>query len=229
MPLIDKLLERLRPAGVTRVVVPGDAARSYVDGKTVADLYSEQPHLRTVVDFIAQNVAQLAPKCYVRNADTDRERDTSGALPLLLSYPNPDLTTYELVYTLVADWCLYGRAVWLVGRDSSSRSGWQIRPIPPAWITSWEGGNGFSYRSIVFQDCEFGGGLVTVDTSECVVFSNYNPTNPAGAVSPVASLRETLAEQVEAQAYRRSVWDNATRINGYISRPANVKWGGRGR
>lgn len=224
MPIIESLLARLRPAGVTRVVVAGDGARAYVDGKTVAELYAEQPHLRTVVDFISQNVAQLTPKCYVRNADTDRRRDTDGVLPMLLADPNPDMTPYELVYSLISDWCLYGRVVWLVGRDASSRSGWQIRPIPPAWITSWNRGSGFSYESITFQDEEFGGGIVTVGTEDCVIFSNYHPTNPAGAVSPVKALRQTLAEQIEAQAYRREVWAHATRISGYIARPAGVEW-----
>lgn len=224
MPLIESLLARLRPAGVTRVIVPGDGARAYVDGKTVAELYAEQPHLRTVVDFIAQNIAQLKPKCYVRAGDTDRRRDVDGALPTLLSDPNPDMTTYELVYSLVADWCLYGRVVWLVGRDSGSASGWQIRPIPPSWITSWNGGDGFSYESITFQDRDFGGGIVTVSTADCVVFTNYRPGRPSKSLSPVESLRQTLAEQIEAQAYRREVWSNATRISGYIARPQGVEW-----
>ena len=224
MPLIENLLARLRPQGVTRVIVASDAARAYVDGKTVGELYAEQPHLRTVVDFIAQNVAQLTPKCYVRGADGDRERDVTGTLPALLADPNPDMTGYDLIYSLVADWCLYGRVIWLVGRDSSSRSGWQIRPIPPAWVTAWEGGDGFSFRSIKFQDMEFGGGVVEVDTSQCVIFTSYRPESPARALSPVESLRQTLAEQVEAQAYRREVWSNATRINGYITRPKDVEW-----
>lgn len=224
MPLLDSLLARLRPHGVERVYYAPDHARASIDGKSVAELYAEQPHLRTVVDFIAQNVAQLAPKCYVRNGDADRERDTTGALPLLLADPNPDMTGYDLVYSLVADWCLYGRAIWLVGRDASSRSGWQIRPIPPAWVTAWSGGDGFSYRTLTFMDMDSGGGQVTVETSDCVIFTNYRPGSPARALSPVESLKQTLAEQVEAQAYRRSVWDNATRINGYIARPAGVEW-----
>ena len=224
MALIENLLARLRPQGVTRVIVASDAARAYVDGKTVGELYAEQPHLRTVVDFIAQNVAQLTPKCYVRRTDGDRERDVTGTLPALLADPNPDMTGYDLIYSLVADWCLYGRVIWLVGRDSSSRSGWQVRPIPPAWVTSWEGGDGFSFRSIKFQDMESGGGVVEVDTSQCVIFTSYRPESPARALSPVESLRQTLAEQVEAQAYRREVWANATRINGYIARPKDVEW-----
>lgn len=224
MPLIESLLARLRPAGVTRVVVAGDYGRAYVGGKSIADLYAEQPHLRTVVDFIAQNVAQLTPKCYVWRSDADRERDESGTLPRLLANPNPDMTGYELVYETVADYSLYGRAIWLVGRDSSSDSGWQIRPIPPAWVDTWGDGTGFSYGRISFRDIVHGGGTVEVPTDQCVVFTAYRPGAPADALSPVESLRQTLAEQVEAQAFRRSVWDNATRISGYISRPAGVEW-----
>lgn len=224
MPLIDSLLAMLRPRGVERVVYGADHGRASVEGKSIAQLYAEQPHLRTVVDFLAQNVAQLTPKCYIRRADADRERDTAGALPLLLADPNPDMTGWDLVYALAADYLLYGRAIWLVGRDAQSRSGWQIRPIPPAWVTSWEGGDGFSYRRISFRDLDSGGGTVEVDTSQCVMFTAYRPGSPARALSPVESLKQTLAEQVEAQAYRRSVWGNATRISGYISRPAGTPW-----
>ena len=224
MALIDRLLARLRPAGVERVVYAPEAARASIAGKTVAELYAEQPHLRTVVDFIAQNVAQLTPKCYTQDAGGDNLRDTDGVLPILLKEPNPDMTTYDLIYSLVSDWCLYGRVVWLVGESMDSASGWEVRPIPPPWITQWKGGNGFSYSEVWFQDFETGGGIVKVPTSECVIFTSYDPASPARALSPVESLRNTLAEQVEAAAYRRSVWDNATRISGYVSRPQGVEW-----
>lgn len=220
MPLLDALLARLRPRGSVRFSV-SDAVRA-IEGKSVSKLYSEQPHLRTVVDFLAQNVAQLTPKCYLRNGDADRERDTTGVLPLLLGNPNPDMTAYDLMYSTVADWALYGRAVWLVGRDSKSDSGWQIRPIPPTWMADCQS-DGFAPRSFTFANA-YGGGRLTVDASQCVVFTAYRPSCPDRALSPVESLRQTLAEQVEAQAFRRSVWDNATRISGFISRPAGVEW-----
>ena len=219
MPLLDALLARLRPRGSVRFSV-SDAVRA-IEGKSVSKLYSEQPHLRTVVDFLAQNVAQLTPKCYLRNGDADRERDTTGVLPLLLGNPNPDMTAYDLMYSTVADWALYGRAVWLVGRDSKSDSGWQIRPIPPTWMADCQS-DGFAPRSFTFANA-YGGGRLTVDASQCVVFTAYRPSCPDRALSPVESLRQTLAGQVEAQAFRRSVWDNATRISGFISRPAGVE------
>ncbi len=223
MALIQTLLERLRPQGVTRVVYASDLVAG-IEDKGADELFAEQPHLQTVIDFIAQNVAQLPLKCYVRRADADRERDTSGILPALLADPNPDMTRYDLIYATVAEYALYGRAIWYVGRDASSASGWQIRLIPARWVTNWQGPTGFSYDSIRLTDSDGMGGAVEVPLADCVLFTRYRPGHPARSLSPVESLRHTLAEQVEAQAFRRSVWSNATRISGYISRPANTPW-----
>lgn len=223
MALIQSLIDALRPRGVERVVYASDIV-SGIEGMGVDELYAQQPHLQTVVDFIAQNVAQLPLKCYLRRDDADRERDTSGTLPALLADPNPDMTRYDLVYATVAEFALYGRAIWYVGRDASSASGWQVRLIPARWVTNWEGSDGFSYDRIRFTDSDAAGGPVEVPLSECVLFTRYRPGHPARALSPVESLKHTLAEQAEAQAFRRSVWENATRISGYITRPPQTPW-----
>ncbi len=226
MAFIRSLLDALRPQGVTKVVYASDVV-SGIEGKGVDELFAEQPHLQTVVDFIAQNVAQLPLKCYIRRDDADRERDTDGVLPMLLADPNPDMTGYDLIYSTVAEYALYGRAIWWVGRDVNSRSGWQVRLVPARWVTGWEGSNGFSYDSVKLSDADFASGVAEVPLSECVLFSRYRPGHPASALSPVESLKQTLSEQVEAQAFRRSVWSNATRISGYITRPAGVEWSSR--
>lgn len=222
MPLLRSLLRSMLPAGVN-VVVNGDRVRG-VAGKSVEDLYAEQPHLRTVIDFIAQNVSSLPIKCYIRRGDADRERDTKGTLPTLLADPNPVQTGYEFLYETLTEWCLYGRAVWLVGRSTSSRSGWEARVIPNAWITAKEGCDGFSYGTLKFMPYTGAASTVTVSTSQCVIFCGYKPGEPASALSPVESLRQTLAEQIEAQEFRRGVWANAARITGYIARPQGVEW-----
>lgn len=224
MALIQTLLDALRPQGVTRVVYASDVV-SGIEDKGVDELFAEQPHLQTVVDFIAQNVAQLPLKCYIRHDDADRERDTTGTLPALLADPNPDMTGYDLIYSTVAEYALYGRAIWWVGRDLESASGWQIRLVPARWVTGWEGSNGFSYDAVKLANADFASGTATVPLSECVLFNRYRPGHPASALSPVESLKQTLAEQVEAQEFRRSVWSNATRISGYITRPAGAEWG----
>ena len=145
-------------------------------------------------------------------------------MPALLSDPNPDMTGYDLIYATVVEWCLYGRCVWAVGRDASSASGWQARLIPCAWVTNRTGSNGFSFSELEFSDPETGA-VYRLPASRCVTFQSYRPGAPASALSPVESLRQTLAEQIEAQEFRRGVWKNGTQITGYISRPAGVEWG----
>ena len=221
MALIQSLIDRLRPHGVERVIYASDIVAG-IDGKGADELFAEQPHLQTVIDFIAQNVAQLPLKCYERNGDADRARDTTGTLPLLLADPNPFMTRYDLVYATVAEYALYGRAIWYVGRDAASQSGFQVRLIPARWVTNWQGADGFGYESINLSDPDFAGGAVELPLSDCVLFTRYRPGHPARSLSPIESLRHTLAEQVEAQAFRRSVWNNATRISGYISRPKDA-------
>ena len=221
MALIQSLIDRLRPHGVERVIYASDIVAG-IDGKGADELFAEQPHLQTVIDFIAQNVAQLPLKCYERNGDADRARDTTGTLPLLLADPNPSMTRYDLVYATVAEYALYGRAIWYVGRDAASQSGFQVRLIPARWVTNWQGADGFGYESIRLSDPDFAGGAVELPLSDCVLFTRYRPGHPARSLSPIESLRHTLAEQVEAQAFRRSVWNNATRISGYISRPKDA-------
>lgn len=223
MALIQSLLQRLRPYGVQQVIYQSDVIAG-IDGKSIDELYAEQPHLQTVVDFIAQNVAQLPLKCFMRKDDTDRVRDTEGVLPRLLANPNPDMTEFDLIYSSVAEWALYGRSIWLVGRDNNSDSGWQIRPIPAAWVTGWEGSNGFTHETIRFQDPDNPSGIVEVSTADCVIFSKYRPGHPASALSPVESLKQTLAEQAEAQQFRRYVWQNSALVSNYITRPKDAPW-----
>ena len=49
-------------------------ARSIIESMTAGDLYATQPHLHTVVSFVARNGAQLGRHVYSRTADDGRER-----------------------------------------------------------------------------------------------------------------------------------------------------------
>lgn len=201
-----------------------------VNGKSASSLYAEQPHLRTVIDFLARNVAQLSLKCYVRAGDTDRLRDTTSALALLLQNPNPQQTRYDLIAATVCELCLYDRFIWFVGRDSCSASGYQIRLIPHDWVTTWGGSNGWDYEWLEFSNPNSPSPVVRIDTASCVIGHGYCPGSPAAGLSPVESLKQTLAEQMEAQQYRMQAWKRGMRITGYVSRPNNApEWSNQAR
>ena len=59
-----------------------------VMGMGVADLYRTQPHLRTVVSFLARNIAQLPVHVFDRVSDEDRRRVTGEGVALVVKRPN---------------------------------------------------------------------------------------------------------------------------------------------
>ena len=60
-------------------------------------IWRTQGAVRTVIDFLARNIASLSPKLYERVSDTDRTRITDHPLADLLSSPNPRTTRYRLL------------------------------------------------------------------------------------------------------------------------------------
>jgi len=81
-----------------------------------AALYRMQPNLRTCIDFLARNVAQLGLHVFRRVSDTDRERLTDHGAAKLLGQPLPPVmkvTTYRMIEALMSDLGIYFNAYWL--------------------------------------------------------------------------------------------------------------------
>ena len=103
-----------------------------------AVLYREQPNIRTCVDFLARNVAQLGLHVFRRVSDTDRLRLTDHPLPVLLEQPLPPaakVTRYRLIEALMADLGVYFNAYWLKLRQGSTLTG--LLRLPPMYVTVW--------------------------------------------------------------------------------------------
>ena len=58
--------------------------------------------------------------------------------------------------------------------------------------------------------------------ADIVYFSGYDPLNPLCGISPLETLRATLAEEAAAREYREHYWQNSARIEAVIERPANA-------
>lgn len=220
MSIISQIRRFLSPP-IYRTYVYGQAS-AYVDGMDIAELYETQPQLRTVVSFLAANMAQLPLKVYIRESDTSRTRDTTSNVAKLLHSPNPNMTTYDLIYNLVSDLKLYDTAVWIVSEDAASASGYVIRPIPPTWVSGYEGGDLFAPNRIIITNPETSQ-EVPVDMNDVILWHGYSPTDPRYGTSPVRALRQVLKENIEFWAYRTQQWDRGSRIPAYISRPADVE------
>ena len=215
MSLASRIRDLFAPR-IYRTYVYGQAS-AHIDDMDVEELYATQPQLRAVVSFIAANVAQLPLKVFIRESDTNRTRDTTSSVARLLAAPNSSMTTYELIYGLMSDLKLFDTALWLISEDADSDSGFSIRPIPPAWITGYEGGNLFEPERVVITNPETGV-ETPVDMNEAILWHGYDPLDPRYGISPIRSLRQTLKEQIEAWSYREQMWERASRIPAYISR-----------
>src|SRR5690625_1921988 len=186
---------------------------------TAVQMWTTQPHFRTVVSFLARNVAQLGLHSFVRDGD-DRRRDRDPVVHNALSDVDGQMTTYDLVFALVGDLALYDRAYWLVVKSSDTPSGWMIRRLPPTWVEPVMANPWDVDHYLVFMKKD--GSPVKVDRSNVLAFSGYHPGKSLGSSPTVDALRETLMEQVEASKYRAQIWRRGGRVSSVLERPASA-------
>lgn len=200
----------------------GPTFRSMILGLTPEELYRTQPHLRTVLSFVARNIAHLGLHAFVRKSDADRERLRNDPLALLLARPNATMTQFELLESLASDMGLYDVAYWYIHGDSEAPSGWAIQPIPPSWVVEQKGGTAFAPAVYVVQGVN--GERTDIKADDMLVFHGWNPGRPKHGTSPVETLKQVLSEQVQAWSYREQVWQRGGRVGAYITRPKDAQW-----
>lgn len=201
----------------------GEQFKATVMGMSPDELFRTQPYLRTVVTFLARNIAQLGLHGFERVSDTDRRRVHDDPLVRLLKRPNSYMTTYDLVFSIVANVALYDEFVAAVLVDSKSDSGWTIQPIDPMWIVKRGGASAFTVEWIEFQR-PGSTDKVRMNIEDLLWIKGWNPGNPRYGSSPVESLKQILSEQISAQVFRQQMWARGGRIGGYLTRPQGATW-----
>lgn len=195
--------------------VPDSVVRSV----SVEQLWRTQPHLRTVVGFVARNIAQLGLEIFERDDDDGRNRLRAGPLHDLLRQPNNDQTQFELIESTVASRMLYDETYWYVGRDLSAPSGWFIRHIPTRWVVGTLGDSPFAPSGYKVTPQGQFGQTVDIPAADVIVFKGWNPVDVQRGSSPVEALKAVLAEQLSAQTYRNQMWEKGGRVGNWIFRP----------
>ncbi len=193
-----------------------------VDGMSARRLYATQANLHAVVSFLSDSIAQLPLKVYTRKGETDRERDRDSVAAKLLWRPNPDQTAYEFMEGLTTEYYLMGVAVLWLLPDADSPSGYQLRIVPREWIEDQRSETSYA-PSVLRVRASGSGTLIEIPKDEFVMFRMYNPGNPGGYQSPIAALRQTLNEQVQADRFRSEIWKSSGRFNAFITRPKDVQ------
>lgn len=221
---MPKITQRLRDLfGHTTIhvsLVPEE--NPHVDGLSARQLYATQANLHAVVSFLADSVSQLPLKVYRRNAEFDRQRDRDSTAARLLYRPNADQTAYEFWNAVMTELLLMGvSTIWLLP-DADSQSGYQMRLIPKEWIMDSERKTNYA-PDMIRVTAGTSGDIIEIPRTEFVQFKLYSPGNPGGYQSPLAALRQTLMEQMQADKFRTEIWASSGRFNAYLTRPANVQ------
>jgi HK97 family phage portal protein len=208
--------------GTPNIQYFGPTFRSMILGLTPEELFRTQPHLRIVLSFVARNVAHLGLHAFERIDDNDRRRLRTGPLALLLKRPNANMTGYELLESLVSDLGLYDIAYWFFYEDANAPAGWSVQPIPSSWVVEQRGGNFFAAAGYTIQNPD--GTRTQIPAENMLVFHGWNPGKPKHGASPIETLKQILAEQVQAWSYREQIWQRGGRVGAYLTRPAGSNW-----
>jgi HK97 family phage portal protein len=187
---------------------------------TYAAIWRTQPNVRTVVDFLARNIASLPLHWFRRKSDTDRERLAGHGLATLLSNPNPAKSGYRFFEDLMSDLGIYFNAFWVKVRTNGQVTG--LVRVPPEQMAIE--GTLLPQRYVWTPP---GSESQFFAPSEIVNFNGYNPDSQTAllGVSPLETLRRILAEEAAASEYRQHFWQNSARIEGVVTRPREApRW-----
>lgn len=182
-------------------------------------IYRKQPQVRTTIEFLARNVAQLSLHTFRRISDNDRERLRDHPVAQLIAQPNGYTTTYRLLHSLVSDRGIYDRALWL--KSSRADGSPALVRVPPRL---WRIADDESWLAPAQFIITGNRGETAVAAEHVVYFRGYNPDDERYGLSPIETLRRALAEEYAAGQMREQVLRNGARVSGYIERPAGATW-----
>lgn len=182
-----------------------------------AAIWRTQPNVRTVVGFLARNVAQLGLHIFDRISDDERRRITEGVAGSWLRRPTPStkISLYDLINWFVHDLCVFDNAYWAKVKAQSSGAVATV-PLLPQNVEPLGGGllDPDAYRLHGAR------GYRDLSPDEVVHVHGYNPEDRRYGVSPMETLRRVIAEDVASGRYREKFWLNSTRIEGVLQQPS---------
>lgn len=196
--------------GTAIAVLPSDPIWHHTD---YAAIYRAHPFIRTCVDFLSRNIAQLGLHLYKRQPDGGRERERAHPVSRLLEHPNGWTPRYDHICGTIADLGIYGVAYWLKAGQPSARLG-LVRIDPPA-IEAVEPSAIGARR----YDWLVGGKRIAIDPADLIRFRWFDPDPTRSGLAPIESLRRIVAEDRAAASHRQTLWQTGARIGGVVERP----------
>ncbi len=208
------------PWGHSGTLGGAPSLRLYADrAQAYGTIIRHQPNVRTVISFLARNLAQLGVQVFERVTDTDRQRVTDHPFAEALRRPNPAdrrLTTYRLMHRTVWDCAAFDVAIWaLLEAPGLGRP--VIVPLRPDRVTI----KGHLWPTeYVYHGAR---GVRSFDPDHVVYFqASHNIDDPLWGLPPIEALRRIIAEDEAAGEYREQYWRSGARFSGWIKRPTSA-------
>ena len=192
-------------------------------------VYRSQPNVRFVVDFLAKQVSGLKLKVYEKvpsEGDLPSSRIELDECELQLVLNRPSGPTSSTTANRITRWQFWRQIVSDIGVHDA------------AYARKVRGSNGKPqaiYRipftalspqrdpiSQMVTGYRTAKGFI-IDPNDLIVFPGYDPEMNLGNVSPLETLRSTLAEEWAMARYREWMWKNGARHDGFISRPLDAE------
>lgn len=215
-----KTVNVAQPSGISITADTSDAGFSS-SLFPASGTYIRDAAVRTVVDYIARNIASLPAKVYVRDGDGGRSRVRGTGLSNLMERPSvlPGVTRYDFLYSVVCDMLLYDRWLCILGVDA--RGEWRLRRIPPRkWSLR---GNTLDEIVAVRVSTDTETREYELPDDRVILSKGFSESGVNGAPMN-ATLAPLLAEARAMEEYRRDIAANAAHIPAYITRPAGMPW-----
>lgn len=201
-------LSRQRISTPSRIMLSSTYAVDY------ATIWRTQESVRTVVSFLARNIAQLGLAMYERVGDADRQRLQDHPLAVLLRRPNPWTSRYRFINSLIHDFCIYDNAYWLKTNDNGV---YGLVRIPPTRIAP-DGDDWLTPEAFKVTGSQ---ATRVYPREQIVYFRGYGLEADAG-ISPLEALRRTLREEWTGSEMREQIMRNGARMSGYLVRPKDA-------
>lgn len=182
---------------------------------TFEDIYQRVPAVYIVSRFLAKNVAQLPLNVFLKQGELERKRVNDHPLVRLLDGPNPGLTRFSWIVTIVEDLHIWGNTFWHIWKDAAGVPVAVVRLDPRKVKVE---GRFWPERYTV----DLGKDPMVVDAADVLHIKHYNPKSNLEGLSPMKALMGILLEDKSATEHRQAFWENGARPSFFLTRPSEA-------
>jgi len=179
-----------------------------------ARLYRQLSWVHTAVSMIARSAA-VVPFSVSELVNEETTGIVNHEFEILLNYPNPLMSRYELLEATASFRALTGNAYWWLNRPSPDAPPVEIWLLP-SYMVQPVPDEQMYLKGYLFEPG--GGDSVFLQTWEITHFKTFNPLSTFVGLSPIEALATIAVGDLKMQEWNRSLFaDNNARLPGILA------------